>query len=464
MGNRRDKVFILGLDCAPPDLVFNRFRDNLPNLKKLMENGVYGPLNSTVPAITCPAWMSMMTSKDPGKLGFYGFRNRRGYSYDKLSIANSMAVTEPTLWDILSKAGKKVILIGIPQTYPPKPVNGYMVTSFLTPSIENEYTYPSTFREEIASVVGEYILDVRNFRTDNKEWLLEQIYQMTDKRFALLEHMLKTKEWDMAMMVEMGPDRIHHGFWKYFDTAHRAYTPGSPFEKAIFDYYCHIDSLLGRILPLVEGANVMVVSDHGAKAMTGGFCLNEWLIEKGYLVLKAYPSEPTPLGKLAVDWGKTRAWGEGGYYGRLLINVEGREPEGVVPASEYESFRLELVSELEKMVDHEGKLMGNKVYRPEDLYSSIKNIPPDLIIYFGDLNWRSVGSVGLKTCYTFENDTGPDDANHDQHGILILHPGNKYQKGIIDNLDIKDVAPSVLSLMGLPIPEDMEGRTIIKQE
>lgn len=462
MGDNSQKVFILGLDCAPPELVFERFRPNMPNFSRLLDEAIYGPLKSTIPAITCPAWMSMMTGKDPGRLGFYGFRNRRDYSYDKLAIANSTAVREPTLWDMLSEAGKKVILIGIPQTYPPKPVNGYMVTSFLTPSIENEYTYPPQLREEIASVVGEYILDVRNFRTDDKEKLLAQIYEMTDKRFALLEHMLRTKQWDMAMMVEMGPDRIHHGFWKFFDEDHRAYTPGSPFEGAMLDYYRHLDDLLGRILPLVEGASIMVVSDHGAKAMEGGFCINEWLIEKGYLHVKNYPAETTPLGKLEIDWKKTRAWGEGGYYGRLLINVEGREPEGVVPASEYESFRRQLIREIEELDDHEGVRMGNRVFRPEDLYETVNNIPPDLIVYFGDLKWRSVGSVGLKTIYTFENDTGPDDANHDQHGIFILKPADGGPKGRVEDLDIKDVTPSVLRLMDLPIPDDIKGRPVIE--
>ncbi len=455
------RVFILGLDSVPPALLFRQFRDRLPNFRRLLDGSVWGPLNSTIPAITCPAWMSMMTGKNPGKLGFYGFRNRVDYSYDQMSIANSTAVTEPTLWDILSDAGRKVLLLGIPQTYPPKPVNGLMVTDFLTPSIQSDYTFPSSFRHEVAEVVGEYILDVRNFRTDDKANLLRQIYEMTDKRFDLMEHMLRTREWDFAMMVEMGPDRLHHGFWKFFDPAHRGHVPGSPFAAAIPDYYLHLDERLGRLLPLVNGAHVLVVSDHGTKGMVGGVCLNEWLIQKGYLVLKEYPAKPAPLEKLAVDWKRTRAWGAGGYYGRLSVNVAGREPEGIVPAAEYEAFRDRLVREIEEMRDHEGKPLGNRAFRPEDVYRPVRNIPPDLIIYFGDLNWRSVGSVGSGGLFTFENDTGPDDANHDQHGIFVMRRADGRGRGETEGLDIRDVAPTVLSLMGLPVPPDMEGKPVI---
>jgi predicted AlkP superfamily phosphohydrolase/phosphomutase len=454
----KKKVFVLGLDSAPTSILFHRLRDELPNFRRLMEGGSWGPLRSTIPAITCPAWMAMLTGKNPGTLGFYGFRNRVNYSYDQMSIANSTSVKEPTVWDLAAAAGKKVILIGIPQTYPPRPVNGQLVTCFLTPSIQSEYTWPRELKNEIARVVGEYVLDVRDFRTDNKDRLLGQIYEMTDKRFKLLEHMLRTKEWDFAMMVEMGPDRLHHGFWKYYDPTHRGYVQGSPYETAIPDYYRHLDGLLGRILPLVEEqAHVMVVSDHGAKGMIGGVCLNEWLIRQGYLVLKEYPEKPTPLEKCKVDWARTRAWGAGGYYGRLSINVAGREPEGVVPREEYESFRDRLVREFEAMPDHEGRPLGNRAFRPEEVYSTVNNIPPDLILYFGDLNWRSVGSVGLNQLYTFENDTGPDDANHEQHGIFILNSPS-VSPGEAENLDIRDVAPTILALMGIPVPADMEGR------
>src|SRR5712691_3514830 len=119
--SRRNKVLVIGLDCAPPELVFDQWRDELPNFKRVMDDGVWGQLESCIPAINVPAWSSMMSSKDPGTLGFYGFRNRGDYSYEKNTLANSNSVKTDRVWDILSRAGKKVITVGVPQTYPPKP-------------------------------------------------------------------------------------------------------------------------------------------------------------------------------------------------------------------------------------------------------------------------------------------------------------------------------------------------------
>jgi len=236
MGNAK-KVLVIGLDCATPQLIFDRWADQLPNIKRLVATGRHGELESCIPAITCPAWMSMVTSKSPGKLGVYGFRNRKNYSYDDMFFANSMAIKENTVWDVLGQAGKKVIVVAVPQTYPPKPVNGCLVAGFLTPDTKAAYTFPDSLKEEIHSLVDEYILDVRDFRTDDKEYLITQIQKMTETRFTVIKHLMKNKPWDFFMFVEIGPDRIHHGLWKYFDPEHHKYEPNTKYEKAALDYY-----------------------------------------------------------------------------------------------------------------------------------------------------------------------------------------------------------------------------------
>ena len=242
------KVCVIGLDCAAPELVFDLWADRLPNLRRIMEQGIYGPLESTTPPITVPAWMCMMTGKDPGTLGIYGFRNRRDHSYDGLAFASSKMVREPTLWDVLAEHGKQTIALGVPLTYPPRPINGLMITDFLAPNTESDYTYPSELKDEIKSVVGEYIFDTREFRTDDKAHLLDDIYTMTARRFELARHLLTTKPWDLFVMVEMGPDRIHHAFWQYFDPKHFRYVPGNPFKNAIRDYYIALDAQIGDCL------------------------------------------------------------------------------------------------------------------------------------------------------------------------------------------------------------------------
>ncbi len=460
--SRIEKVAIIGLDCAEPSLVFEKWLDDLPNLRRLTQAGLYGNLESCIPPITVPAWTCMAASKDPGTLGIYGFRNRKDNTYEGLRIATNLEVREPRIWDILGRAGKQSITVGVPQTFPiVRPPPGCQITSFLTPSVESEYTSPPQLKREIAEVVGEYMLDVKGFRTENKQWLLDQIYEMTDKRFKVCRHLLTTKPWDLFWMVEMGPDRIHHGFWQFMDKAHHRYKPGNPFENAIHDYYVYTDKLIGELLEVmdVETTAVWVVSDHGSKRMDGGFCFNDWLIREGLLVMKEPVSGKRKFNFADVDWSKTKVWGEGGYYGRCFINRAGREPRGTVPEREYESFRDELVAKIEALPDHEGQPMGSRAYKPEDIYDQVRNVAPDLVVIFGDLRWRSVGTVGNPDVYTFENDTGPDDANHAQQGMYILsHASLPTERR---DVSLYDVAPTTLKMMGHPVPDDMRGTALV---
>ncbi|MBL7074007.1 alkaline phosphatase family protein [candidate division KSB1 bacterium] len=456
------KVFVIGLDCATPQLVFGDWKNKLPNLHKLIEGGIYGELESTIPPITLPAWASMVTGKNPGRLGFYGFRNRKNFSYDDMFFANSYSVKEDTVWDILSRQGKKVIVMGVPPSYPPKPLNGIMIGCFLTPDTDSDYTYPSSLKDEIREKVGDYIIDVHDFRTEDKDYLLHQIYKMTEIRFKTVHYLVTAKEWDFFMFVEMGPDRVHHGLWKYMDREHIKYEPNSPYEHAIFDYYKYLDEEIGGLLALLdEDTVVLVVSDHGAKKMDGGICFNDWLIREGYLTLKTGVDEPTRFKNEMVDWGKSLAWGSGGYYGRLFLNVKGREPQGQIPPEHYEGVRDELIRKLEALTDHRGRPLGTKVFKPDDIYTEVRGIPPDLIVYFADLDWRSVGTVGNPGVWTFENDTGPDDANHAQQGIFILYDPRQKLGRRVSGLHVMDVMPTVLNLMGVDVPPNVEGKIVV---
>jgi hypothetical protein len=200
--------------------------------------------------------------------------SRRGIVVFNMPGANANSVKEKTLWNYLSRNRLSSIIWGIPLTYPPKPLNGMMVSSFLTPDKSVQWTYPEEAAAEIDSVAdGDYIIDVKNFRTDDKDWLLEQIRIMTERRFKAFRHFYKKEDPDFAMMVEMGPDRIHHGFWRYMDKNHRLYEAGHKYEHAIHDYYLQLDEEVGRTLEILpDNCEVMIVSDHGAKTMIGGFC------------------------------------------------------------------------------------------------------------------------------------------------------------------------------------------------
>ena len=459
---------VIGLDCADPVLLFDRWLDDLPNIKRVVAAGTHGKLRSVTPPITVPAWMCMMTSRDPGELGIYGFRNRSEYGYDKLSVANSASIHEDTVWDILGRQGKDSIVIGVPPTYPVKALRGSLVSCFLTPGSQSQFTHPHDLRGEVQRLVGDYIVDVKGFRTDKKQWLLSQIYEMTTKRFTVAKHLLRTRPWDFFMMVEMGTDRIHHGFWQCMDAQHVLYAgEENPFRDAIHEYYKYVDSLVGELLEFADaGTRVLIVSDHGAKRMDGAIALNEWLVQNGYLALKRYPTEPTPFEKLEIDWARTKAWGEGGYYGRVSLNIEGREPQGSVPQSEYDALRRKLKDELEALGDASGNSIGTRVVLSEEVYRSTRNIAPDLSVFFGDLYWRSSGMVGEGKIHTRENDTGPDGANHNWDGIFVMAEGKDLARGSVQRaqplsgLRLYDVAPTILEAYKIPVLSGMQGKAV----
>ena len=284
------KILVLGLDCAAPELLFGF--DDLPNIRHLMEVGAYGRLESVIPPITVPAWMCMATSQDPGSLGIYGFRNRVDHSYSGLGIASARSITEPAIWDHLAREGKRSIIVGVPPGYPPRRINGISVGCFLTPDTDkNVFTHPPELSEEIRQLVGHYPVDVQGFRSDNKAWLRDEIFAMSRTQFQVVRHLLEKKEWDYFHFVDIGLDRIHHGFWKYHDPEHVLHEPDSPFRDTVHEYYRHIDEEIGRVLELLtDDTIVLVVSDHGAQRLDGGFCVNEWLVREGLLVLKSYPT------------------------------------------------------------------------------------------------------------------------------------------------------------------------------
>jgi predicted AlkP superfamily phosphohydrolase/phosphomutase len=459
---------VIGLDCGTPQLLFRDLAAEVPNIHELMSRGMHGDLASITPPITVPAWACAMTGKTPGQLGIYGFRNRKDNTYDGLSIATSDKVTEPAVWDALGQRGLKSLLIGVPPGYPPKPVEGWRVSCFLTPPSAKQFTAPAELQAEVEEELGgagQYIFDIPNFREQGFDFVLDQVFKMTERRFKVARRLMTNKPWDYFMLVEMGPDRLHHVFWQHFDPEHPKYEPGNPYEEKFREYYRYLDREVGSLLEkLPEDCITIVMSDHGARRMVGAVCFNDWLMDHGYLTLSEAVTEPTPIAKAPIDWSRTVAWGDGGYYGRLFLNVKGREPEGIIEPADYERTRDELVAALEAMPGPDGEPLGTKVIKPQDVYPEVKGVAPDLIVYFGDLEWRSVGTVAAAQVgkfFTYENDTGPDGANHDRTGVFVMAGAPGQPSGKVDGLNLVDVGPTVLSLYGIEAPEGAVGRSFL---
>ena len=452
------KLFIFGLDAAPPELLFKKFIDKLPNFSKIIKKSVYGPMRSCDPPITIPAWMVMMTGLEPGDLGLYGFRHRKDNSYKEIVIPNSRNIKASKIWDYLGESDLKTFVMGIPPTYPPYPVNGWMISGFLTPNDKTNFTYPLTLKYEIKNIVKEYIFDVP-FRREDRDWVLENIFKMTESHHKVVNEMIRKKNWDLFIYMEIGLDRIQHAFWKYMDKNHVRYTPHEKYSNAIIRYYKKLDEILGDIIRYSPNSDILIVSDHGAKKMDGAFAINDWLIEKGYLKIKSDVKPGTRFEDVNVDWNDSIAWGWGGYYARIFLNIKGREENGVIEPDDIPDVINKLKRDIMNIKGPDGRRWRNHVYMPSELYKNLNGNPPDLMVYLDDLSWRSAGTLGYDDYYLPENDTGPDDAVHDYNGIFIWYSPNR-DKDIKIETNIYDVTPTVLKFYGIEPSKRLRGSVV----
>lgn len=421
----------------------------MPALARLMASGSYGPLRSTTPPITVPAWACMFSGYDPGELGLYGFRNRVPGSYE-LQVASSRDLDRPMVWDRL-RPEQRACLLFVPPSHPPRPVRGELVSCFLTPDASAAHTHPPELAEELAARFGAYRPDVDEYRTDDLPRLLDALYADGEQRFAIAEHMLRTRRADFTALVEIGPDRFHHAFWAHIDRDDPRHVPGNPYAQAGLRYYQFLDRQIARLLRAAgPDTDVLVLSDHGARPLSGCICINEWLIERGYLVLHEYPAQITPFTRLSVDWRRTRAFAEGGYYARIMLNIAGREPEGALPPGEAQDLLAALRGELAQLPGARGEKLEHQIVTPQAEYRQARGLPPDLLVFFGELAYRALGTVGHRSNYSTHNDSGPDACNHDWDGIFVLAGPNVTPRGALRGLRAADVAVTLLGLLKLP--------------
>lgn len=456
MGNQT--MIVVGLDCAPPRLVFDDYRDVMPHVSALMERGTWGPLRSSEPPITVPAWTCMVTGRDAGELGLYGFRNRV-MGDTKLRLAESGDIPTKRVWDWLGEHGFRVAPLFVPLTFPPSPVRGQMVSGFLWPGGDAPWCFPRTLETEIADRTGPYQADVERFRSDDLDRIYGDIVTMTEQHFRIAELIWKRKKPHFLMMVEIGVDRFHHAFWRHIDPMHPLHEPDNRWKALGREYYALLDTHIGRLCRLGgPDTSMLVVSDHGARAMHGGFCINDWLIEHGYLTLLEPPKKGASLDHGSIDWKRTKAWGEGGYYGRIFINVSGREPAGIVPPSDLGAIRQALLRALDDIRDDRDRPIPTVVRVPEQHYRTARGFPPDLMVYFDDLKLRAIGSVGHPRRVVTQNDIGPDGCNHDWQGVFVMSGGQAPGRGRIEGAEIYDVTPTILGHFGVPRPPGVHGR------
>ena len=467
------KVVVLGLDGFNPELV-KGWLDDLPNLKKLQQEGIWGKMESSVPPIAPQTWTCAQSSRNPGVFGFWDFSYRDDFSYGQpKSIDCSVRDKRVNcLHKILPMIGQKVAIINVPLSWPPPRIpGGYSISSYMTPSLDRGFTWPESLRNEVHSLVGEYIIDATeagvNYRHMEKDRVLKRIYDMDSQRFTLLKHFISKKQCDCVFTVITGSDRMPHLFYRYFDEQHRRYDPDPRYKNALHDYYVRIDKQIGEIRDTLDGETALFVhSAHGVQRLDGRINLNEWLIQEGYMVLHEYPSELTTMMKLKVDWSKTKAWATG-YTGQIYLNVKGREPQGIVDPDDYDRLLDELADKIIEIPDERGNPLKTRVFKRKEIHSGpFAEHGPDLFILFDECRWNISEMVGYGqgSIYSFDTPLGPDDGADGLYGYFFIAGPGVPASGERIGATLLDVAPTVLDVMDLEIPQEMEGKSILGEE
>lgn len=454
---KKKKVLLLGLDCVPPEMIFKRFIKDMPNIRKLMENGIYGKLTSSIPPSSTNAWTSMAMGKRSESIGIYDYVYRKKRSYTDLGVISSN-FSRDCIWDILSDNWKRVVVFNVPMTYPPRKVYGVMISDVgFTPSEKSDYSYPKDLKEEIENNIGEYVIKIPDARKLDKPKLMDEIFKISKMRFNAIKYLMENKEWDFFIGVLYATDALMHNFFRYLDSEHKKYEKNEKMVERISKFMRYVDDEVGKIVSDVgKETTVILMSDHGAKRMNGRVNLNDWLIKEGYLVLKSKPKEPVSLFLADVDWEKTKAFAFGAYYASVFINVKGRDPEGCVnPGKEYRKLKKELIEKLKSIPDDMGKKMNTKVFEIPESENS-----PDLLVYFDDLHWGSNSAIPHDSLYSWATEKGPDDAVHSQTGFFIISGENVKKKGNLGLRDIMDITPTIMKIMNIPIPKEIEGKPI----
>lgn len=464
-----NKVVMIGLDGLSPDLVF-KWANELPYLSTLMDQGIYGRIESTVPPLTPPTWTCVLSGKNPGQFGFWDFTYRRDFSYGEPQLVNSKVRDEATesLYHILPAHHKKVAVINVPLTYPPPEIpHGYCLSSFMTPSGKSRFAYPPELKEEITKLIGEYIIDVPkpgvNSRQMNEFQALKKIYQMDQQRFDLLKYFITNKNCDFIFVVIMGTDRIPHLFCRYSDEEHVRYTPHPTLKHVLKDHYKFCDKNIGEVMDLVdEETSLVALSGYSTQRLDGRINLNEWLIQEGYMQLSQRPKALTPLIKADIDWKKTRAWATG-YTGQIYLNVQGREKEGIVDPDEYNALLNELSERICTITDQKDNRLETKVFKRKDIHTGkYAKSGPDLFIYFDNCRWNTSELIGYNSIYSYEVPKGQDDGSHRPYGFFLFTGPRVSKLGELSGATLLDIAPTILNLMGIKIPLDMEGRNLLR--
>jgi predicted AlkP superfamily phosphohydrolase/phosphomutase len=516
MGNR---VILLGLDGATFELLDPWLAaGDLPHLKRMIDEGVSGELESCVPPVTAPAWTSFFTGKNPGRHGVFDFVRQDRNTYDFHPV-HSGSFRGKTLWEAIGDQGGRVAVLNVPMTHPAGPVHGVLVSDFLLATATGRKSHPDGLLRELEESFGPYPRETvppyfaGRYSEETVGRFLREYREAMEYKFRVARHLLEKERPDFLMLHLFGNDQICHWLWHLLDAGHPKYREeeSKRHRERILEYYRAFDAQVGSLLEAGgEETSLFVVSDHGFGPVYRSVDFNTWLYREGYLALKRNLSTRlrrllwglglTPqalmeqdwflrwvLGAFVrfrkgrsggnvddlkqahallrvflsfrdIDWSRTRAFSPFGF-GQIRIHLRGQWSQGcVAEGSEYEHLRQEIIEKLRNLKDpNSGEALDGVVLKREEAYhGDLAAEAPDLL--FVPVNGKvRPKSTGFSSRNVFSS-AGWMTGIHKMNGILIGR-GRPLARGeILRGVRITDLFPSILALMGLEIPDDVDGR------
>jgi predicted AlkP superfamily phosphohydrolase/phosphomutase len=508
------KVFVLGLDGSTWDMLEPLLQaGHMPNLARLRENGAWGSLNSMFPPLSPVAWTGVMTGKNSGKHGIFEFLEH-GHDPLRARVNSSRAIQSKLLWEIAAEHGKSTVAGGVPMSYPARPARfpGFFLGDFLSPNDAADFSSDPAIFAELEAAVGKYQPWCTSIHDGgNESAVIADLHQFLDQHLKAILFLMDRCEWDLFIFDVMATDRFQHELWHVWDLTHRAARGRErelrALQPRLVEFWEAVDRGVGAIeAGLPSDAAFLIISDHGFGPIEHYVNFNVWLLEQGYIALEDsfyvrqkhwfYRHGATPewiygvmsrlglashrvsrfrgkqnslmdrlaetffLSRRHIDWSRTRAYAQGNF-GQIFLNLKGRQPKGCVAPEDARFVLDELKAELRAIAHPEtGEPLVDHVYERDELYDGPQSaLAPDLTVVLTDWRYRTIGLHDFTTSRVITPAFGPT-GDHRMDGILIA-AGPPFRRGAKPRgAALLDVAPTVLSLLGVPVPSDMDGRVL----
>ncbi|HMB06767.1 MAG TPA: alkaline phosphatase family protein [Isosphaeraceae bacterium] len=504
------KVFVLGLDGATWDILDPLVRaGELPHLARLIGRGVSGTLHSVFPPLSPVAWTGVMTGKNSGKHGIFEFLEH-GHHPLKGRVNSSRAIEAELVWEIAGRHGKTTVAGGVPMSYPPRPAPGFYLGDFLSPANAPDFASDPAIFAELERAIGPYRPWSTAIHDGGREAeVLAELTGFLEHHLEAVRFLMDRCEWDLFMFDLMATDRAQHELWHVWEPKHRAARGRdlSSLRAGFVEFWRTLDRGLGAIAAaLPPEAALILMSDHGFGPIEWYVNLNVWLLERGDIALNRSPyvkqkrwfyrrgvtpewfynlmvrwgladqrvsrfrgkqtslmerlAESVFLSRRHIDWSRTRAYAQGNF-GQIFLNLRGRQPQGCVAPEDARPLLDDLKAGLLAIPHPEtGEPLVERVYERDELYAGPHaHLAPDLTVVLRDWRYRTIGLHDFTTNRLIAPAFGPT-GDHRMEGVLIA-AGPPFRPGAApEGANLLDIAPTILHLLGVPVPAEMDGRVL----